>query len=154
MKYIGLPYIWGAKDPQLGLDCSGLIYNIFKYDLKIMPSTIMNSQQYYNYFKVTNSVSVLPGCTDLGDLVFFGSSTENITHIAICLSRDFMIEAAHGGPNIINKLQADMVGAKVMVNPITRRRDCVAAIRPNNIIFKTKGPDFSEPQSKINLSNI
>ena len=29
-KYLGLPYVWGGTDPEKGLDCSGLVQQVYK----------------------------------------------------------------------------------------------------------------------------
>lgn len=135
MKYIGLPYVWGSKDPKQSLDCSGLIYNIFKNDLKIEPTNIMNSQSYFNYFKIVANCEVLPGASDLGDLIFFGKDDQNIIHIAMALNNKLMIEAAGGGRDVVNVHIAAIKGAKVEVNEIARRNDLRAIIRPPRLPF-------------------
>lgn len=139
MKYIGIPYIWGSKIPSLGLDCSGLIYNIFKNDLNINMGSVfpvMNAQNYYDLFLEKGSATVIPGsATNLCDLCFFGTS-QKIHHIGMALgSSNLMIEAAHGTPSLQNAAQAMLAGAKVEVNPITRLPDLYAILRPNNISF-------------------
>lgn len=134
MKYIGIYYRWAGNDPASGLDCSGLIYNILNKDLKIGPTQDLTSQGYYNHFKY-QCVSVLPGATDLGDLIFFGKDQSKITHIAMALDQRNMIEAAGGDSSVINQQQALLKGAKVEVNPISRRSDMVAILRPN-IVWK------------------
>src|SRR4051794_27722679 len=35
-RYLGLPYVWGGTDPRKGVDCSGLVQQVYKslgYDL-------------------------------------------------------------------------------------------------------------------------
>lgn len=135
MKYMNIPYVWGGKDLITGLDCSGLIYNILKNDLQLEPTRILNSQSYYDYFKFIGRLEVLPGASDLGDLCFFGKDNNNIIHVGMCLDNKLMIEAAHGGKDVVNVHIAALKGAKVEVNPISRRNDLRAILRHPNLKF-------------------
>ncbi|ADP84438.1 C40 family peptidase [Pseudofrankia inefficax] len=74
---IGKPYVWGGNgDP--GFDCSGLTYAPYAAAGIQIPRT---AQTQYD------AGPLLPGGTPLqsGDLVFFGSAANNVTHVGIYL---------------------------------------------------------------------
>ena len=61
-----------------------------------------------------------------GDVLFFGKSVEGITHVAIALDSNLMVEAGGGGSKC--KTPATSTGM-VRVRPIASRKDLVAALR-------------------------
>lgn len=125
MKYYHLPYIWGGSGP-LGYDCSGLCEAMYKEMGLAFPGR-MNSQQIFN--TLLNNPKVGLNEADLGDLVFFGTSLDGITHIGFCLGNGLMFEASHGDHTCTTAEIAYARGAMVMVNPILHRRDCVAIVK-------------------------
>jgi len=130
MKYIKTPYLWNGKNPILGLDCSGLVWNILK-DLNIGTLFALNSQQLMEHYSPTSHV-VLPDQSDLGDLVFFGNST-HIHHVGFCLNKTLMIEAAHGDETVTSVEIANTKGAFVTVSPIHKFKDIFVILRPLNL---------------------
>lgn len=129
MKYYGIPYIWGGKNPLIGLDCSGLVYNAHSLALNCGPQFVLNSQGYFDFYSAAG-IRVLDSGADLGDLCFYGKDPKSIHHVGICLNQTLMIEAAHGGRDIINETAAKLKGAKVEINPISRLNDLIAIYRP------------------------
>lgn len=129
MKVVGVPYIWGGKDPTKGLDCSGLVSHALKF-FNLKPDGQLNAYELYQYFKrpeINKGLSI--PVPKLGDLLFFGSSTR-IHHVAIAMDDTQMLEAAHGDETIKSKLLADIRGAKVMVTDINRFHDLYDTVRP------------------------
>lgn len=125
MKAVGVPYIWGGKDPSKGLDCSGFTQYALKF-LGLNPPGECNAQSLYSIFSKTGDSVLTPS---FGDLLFFGKD-QRIHHVAIALNEDEMVEAAHGNETITDRLKAYEKGAKVMVTNIGRMRDLYAIIRP------------------------
>ena len=94
-QYLGMPYVWGAKNPsQGGFDCSGFTNWVFNH----VAGTNINS----NYTSAAGIYSQF--CTPIsesqarpGDLVFFkytyGSSRSQITHVGIYCGNGIMINA-------------------------------------------------------------
>ena len=81
MKYLGVPYIWGASSPR-GFDCSGLVK--YCYD-KVGISLPHSSAMQYNYGTHVSRSQLQPG-----DLVFFYSP---IHHVGIYIGNGNMINA-------------------------------------------------------------
>ena len=81
-KYIGMPYEWGGQDFPKGIDCSGLIVNVYytatkgiKYSLPFQDATVKDL--YNSYTRKIDS-------PQRGDLIFMGEDTSSdITHVAI-----------------------------------------------------------------------
>lgn len=127
MKLIGIPYLWGGKDPRIGLDCSGLGFQLLK--LLTLNPPLTNAQGYYNLLH-EDAMDVLPGGYELADVLFFGQKGA-LHHMALALGdqNKSMIESAHGDPSVTNPSIALIRNAKVMVNPISRMPDFYAALR-------------------------
>jgi cell wall-associated NlpC family hydrolase len=84
---IGTQYVWGAADPNVGFDCSGLVMWAYSHAGISLPHS--SAAQY----------GVVPHVAreDLqrGDLLFFYSP---ISHVGIYLGGNMMIDASHPGP--------------------------------------------------------
>ena len=87
-KYLGIPYVYGGKTPETGFDCSGFVGYVYN---EAGVSSVLkgeNAQTQYNSCEKISAEDVEPG-----DLVFFGSSPSNITHVGIVVNGDIMIHA-------------------------------------------------------------
>lgn len=118
-KYLGVPYVWGGEDTR-GMDCSGFVYRTLR-DVGFSISRL-TAQMYYNTLGTHTTLSnALPG-----DLLFFGTSTRNITHIAFNMDGVNMLESGGGGSNNgynnpgegvrIRKIRSDLVGVNKIVD--------------------------------------
>ena len=123
--FLDIPYIWGGKDPKVGLDCSGLVHNALSI-FGIQPAMFMNAEQMWAYYSKLNPQTVLP---EFGALAFYGNA-KHIHHVGICLNDTYMIEAAHGGRDWISEDIALKKGAKVEGNKINRVQDLYSILRP------------------------
>ncbi len=89
---IGKPYKWGAAGPG-SYDCSGLTLASWKNASgRTLPRT---AQGQYNGLPHVARADAAPG-----DLVFFGSSTSNITHVGIYIGNNQMIHAPTTGRTV------------------------------------------------------
>lgn len=91
---LGDRYVWGGNGPHV-FDCSGFTKYVYQHALhKTLPR--LAGDQYYNY----KHVSYRHG--KAGDLVFFGSSRRNITHVGMYIGHGKMIDAQLRGVVIEN----------------------------------------------------
>lgn len=144
MQHIGIPYLWGGKDPRKGLDCSGLA-EVCLYILGIDPPGIQNSQHLYDHFSTNSNGKWINRVTDkcdLGDLLFFGKDDNSISHVGVYLGIDLYLEAAGGDHTTTSMAEAVKRNAFVKVSPVGHRKDLVAIIRPNGISWASA---FSPP---------
>lgn len=96
-KYLGRPYVWGAKGPN-AFDCSGFTSYVYrKFNVSLSPSAVYQSRQ---------GVAVNRGEIRPGDLIFFkGRTGSGVGHVAMCIDSTAdgdvtFIHAARGGVKI------------------------------------------------------
>ena len=110
--FLGKPYVWGGEsDAEGGYDCSGFLYAVFKKCGMNVPRT--TAQGFSQMGKAVGSIKA-------GDLLFFGKSKNNITHVAIAISSNQMIESIGTSKNTKNNK-----GKGVTISSINRRSDLV-----------------------------
>lgn len=87
MQYLGVPYLWGGTDPDVGLDCSGFVQLVYR-SLGVELPRVSRDQ-------ATAGVAV-PSIEDArpGDLIAFG---EPVDHIAIYVGDGKIIHAPRSG---------------------------------------------------------
>ena len=118
-KYLGVPYVWGGEDRR-GMDCSGFVYRTLR-DVGFSISRL-TAQMYYNTLGDHITLDkALPG-----DLLFFGTSKNHITHIAFNMDGTNMLESGGGGSSNgysnpgegvrIRKIRNDLVGVNRIVD--------------------------------------
>ena len=105
---IGTPYVYGGSTPT-GFDCSG--FSMYCY-AKAGISLTHNAQAQYNQTKSVSTKDMKKG-----DLVFFGGSTGNITHVGIYV----------GNGKFIHSPQT---GEYVRIDSLSSRSNFVGATRP------------------------
>lgn len=117
-SFLGKPYVWGGEsDTEGGYDCSGFLYaTLIKAGFKTSRKTAQG-------FSLLGRNVYLSDLT-AGDLLFFGKSEASITHCAIYLGNDQMIESIGGKSNTkANK------GKGVTISSLYRRLDLVLVRR-------------------------
>ena len=85
--YLGVPYVWGGDDPKTGLDCSGLVQQVYAdlgYDLPRVS---------YEQARVGRPVASMAEAQP-GDVLAFGSP---VHHVGIYVGDGQMIEAPRPG---------------------------------------------------------
>lgn len=87
---IGTPYVWGAADPDVGFDCSGLTMWSWAHAGVSLPHS---SQMQYNAV-----AHIDPSDAQPGDLLFFYSP---ISHVGLYIGGGRMIDANHPG-DVVN----------------------------------------------------
>lgn len=131
LTYLHRPYIWGGDDPIKGLDCSGFVQEALA-PLGLDPIGDQTAQGLYDHFKTKGhglpQLSNFSGYT--GSLVFFGKSLTQITHIALCLTTEVIIEAGGGGSRTNTVQNAIDQNAFIRLRPFGQRKDIVAVVKP------------------------
>ena len=135
LQYCGVPYVWGGASIISGVDCSGYVQIVLeKYGLD--PKGDQTAQALYDHFLNTKTgVPILKPYIELGNLLFFGSSIKNITHVAIAVSTYRMVEAGGGGRNTTSIEIARRQGAKVRVSNINSRKDYIGGLQLTGLNF-------------------
>ncbi|MDD2337447.1 MAG: NlpC/P60 family protein [Geobacteraceae bacterium] len=91
-RFVGIPYLWGGNTVVDGMDCSGFVRAVYNLCGVNIPRT--SAEQ----FKVGRSI----GFDELvdGDLVFFGSSDDRISHVGIFVGGNRFVHAPRRGDEI------------------------------------------------------
>lgn len=85
---IGMPYVWGAADPHVGFDCSGLVEWVYAQVGVHLPRT---AQAQFDATERISQDQLAPG-----NLVFFSAtypSADPITHVGIYIGEGLMVNA-------------------------------------------------------------
>ena len=93
LAQVGTPYIWGGETPGVGFDCSGLTQAAYRAAGIDLPRTAQ--AQYDAGPQVPPGEPLQPG-----DLVFFGQSPSDVTHVGIYAGTGKMVDAPHAGADV------------------------------------------------------
>ena len=106
-EYLGVPYKWGGTNPDVGLDCSGLVQRAFR-DVGVELPRVSADQ--------SRAGNAVPGGLDdaqPGDLIYYAGSSTN--HIGIYLGDGEMLHAPRRGEDV-------QVGSVRQADPTRVRR--------------------------------
>jgi cell wall-associated NlpC family hydrolase len=118
--FIGSVYQWGGSGPyNVGFDCSGLVLEGLSM-VGLWGKGDATSQGIYDHFAPTKK-KILPSQARTGCLLFFGKNLKSITHIAVAMNSEYMIEAGGGNSKSVNK-------GMVRVRPLGWRKDLVGVL--------------------------
>lgn len=92
-KFLGNPYVWGGTSLTNGIDCSGFTQQVYA-EFGIGLPHLAQAQTNYGQ-------TVALGEERPGDLVFFGTSLSNVTHVAMADGQGGIIHAANPRAGII-----------------------------------------------------
>jgi len=87
MRFLGISYLWGGTTPK-GFDCSGLMQCIYLLHGILIPRD-SDMQARWGGLKPSNAVATL----NTGDLLFFGKSDDQISHVTMYLSDGLFLHA-------------------------------------------------------------
>lgn len=118
-KYLGVKYVYGAANPNVGFDCSGLVYYIFKqyYGITLPRSArgMVNAGK-----KVEGGLSNAKP----GDILCFGTSVSNVGHVAIYVGHNQYLHAPQTGEVVkIEVLSTKRINTCVMVRRVFNSND-------------------------------
>lgn len=125
LQFLNIPYRWGGDDPMQGYDCSGFVQDIYA-QFGIDPTGDQTAQAYYDFFKDKSHKDLRRS----GSLYFYGASLDKITHIAMGIGSDLIIEAGGGGSRTTNEAMASAQNAFIRIRPTSHRKDLLAVLSP------------------------
>jgi hypothetical protein len=122
-RYMGVPYLWGGTDPNVGLDCSGLVQLVYR-DLGLSLPRVSQQQA------LVGTAVPDVGHAQPGDLVFYGPAS-GPTHVGIYAGGGEMIDAPYTGTVV----RVDPVGTPTLI-----RRDVAdGSTTPGPVLDKSIG---------------
>lgn len=98
MKYQGTPYVWGGNSLTRGVDCSGLVQQVYKQLGINVPRTTYEQAK---SGKIVSMNSLLPG-----DLIFYNTGSRDpngigsLSHVGIYIGNGKIIHAPGTGKNV------------------------------------------------------
>jgi hypothetical protein len=94
-EFLGLPYVWGGNSKEKGVDCSGLVQQVFKKFGIDLPR--LSAEQARQGTPVASMEQARPG-----DIIAWDNSSRNngADHIAIYVGNGKMIEAPRTGLDV------------------------------------------------------
>ncbi len=104
LSQLGVPYVWGGESPS-GYDCSGLVQASYRAAGIDLPRTAQ--EQYDAGPHLPASAQLQPG-----DLVFFGQSSSDVTHVGMVVRSGEMVDAPHPGTVVRTEPFPTTVGAQ------------------------------------------
>lgn len=110
---IDTPYIWGGNDPMQGFDCSGLGHEVLQTAGLEERGFDSTAHDIYLYYLSQNRIKEIEDRLP-GDLVFWLKDSI-ATHMAILVSRNFIVHAGSGGSDI--KTIQDAIDKNAYVRP-------------------------------------
>lgn len=88
-QLIGTPYVYGGHSPERGFDCSGLVYYSHAQAGQQLPRTVLGQ---YRSSRPVLSRELRPG-----DLVFFRTTRQRVSHVGIYLGEGRFVHAPSSG---------------------------------------------------------
>jgi cell wall-associated NlpC family hydrolase len=129
-NYLSIPYLWAGDDPIKGYDCSGLMQELLAV-LGLDPKGDQTAQTLHDFFnKPENKVDTI---YDTGTLIFYGRFKYRITHVAMFIGNQTLIEAGGGGSKNLNREDAIKQNAYIRMRRWDHRKDPVAVITPKGL---------------------
>lgn len=90
MGYLGIRYRRGGSSPETGLDCSGLVQNVFRHSIGLqLPRTAADMARLGQKVK---KHELMPG-----DLVFFKTSRRAFSHVGIYVGEGRFLHSPSSG---------------------------------------------------------
>jgi cell wall-associated NlpC family hydrolase len=129
---LGVPYVWGGDNPFTGFDCSGYVQYVLK-SVGEDPKGDQTAQGLYNHYSREGTPVQAP---QEGALIFYGTSVNKITHVALAIDKIRIIEAGGGGRENKSIKDCKKNGACVRERPYNHRKDLVAIVMPRYNLLK------------------
>ncbi|WP_300408052.1 C40 family peptidase [Lagierella sp.] len=111
--YLGYRYVYASANPNVGFDCSGLVYYLYKTHAGVTLNRSSRDQASNGYAVSRNNLKA-------GDLLFFATSGgSRISHVGIYVGGGKMIHASTPGTGVI---LTDINTSYYVNNYVTARR--------------------------------
>lgn len=127
--FVKTPYLYGGKNPIVGLDCSGYVSEVLKAHGMLEWNARLDAQELYERFGGREAGHPLSDVIE-GDLLFFGNSVIQVDHVAYAMDWKLMLESDGGDFTTLSIATAGRQNAFVKKRPILSRRGFLGAISP------------------------
>ena len=110
--WLGWPYIWGAQNPLIGFDCSGLVMASFWSIGYFKTRADKSASMLWKFFAPRRVPSPYAGT-----LVFWADAKDEIKHIEVCIGEDDEVGPVCVGARMSKKM--------VVVSPLRENRSAL-----------------------------
>ncbi len=86
LQFVGNPYVWGGTSLTDGADCSGFVLSVYAKFGYTLP--------HYSASQANCGTRISISDIQPGDLLFYGSSASNISHVAIYIGNGQIVHAS------------------------------------------------------------
>jgi cell wall-associated NlpC family hydrolase len=104
-RWLGVPYRFGGSSPS-GVDCSAFVCNIYQTVDRVLPRTSTEQSQ--------SGLGVPLSESRPGDLVFFNTSGEGVSHVGILIGPDQFVHASTSVGVTVSSLNEPYYRARMM----------------------------------------
>lgn len=91
-SFLGVPYLWGGTSSETGFDCSGLTMTVYQLSGLDLPRT--SGEQF------TAGSPVDRSALEKGDLIFFATTGDKVSHVGLYAGNGLFIHAPGRGKSI------------------------------------------------------
>lgn len=126
LSFVGTPYVYGGTSPIIGWDCSEFCLELLK-SVGMGPKGDANAKMIHSYLTIMG----LKSEKKQGAFIFYGKSTDDISHIAFMIDDNRVIEMGGGDRFTTSPEKANAIRAYCRIRPITHRTDIFDVIMPN-----------------------
>ena len=93
LAQVGKPYVWATANPNVGFDCSGLVYYAYKQVGINLSRT--------SYTQINDGTRISASELRKGDLVFFNNGGDSVGHVGIYIGNNKFVHASSPGTGVI-----------------------------------------------------
>lgn len=93
LAQVGKPYVWASANPNVGFDCSGLVYYAYKQVGINLSRT--------SYTQINDGTRISASELRKGDLVFFNNGGDSVGHVGIYIGNNKFVHASSPGTGVI-----------------------------------------------------
>lgn len=93
LAQVGKPYVWASANPNVGFDCSGLVYYAYKQVGINLSRT--------SYTQINDGTRISASELRKGDLVFFNNGGDSVGHVGIYIGNNQFVHASSPGTGVI-----------------------------------------------------
>lgn len=90
------PYRWGGTSLTYGVDCSGLVYRVFRNQGVYVPRTAADQRRAVRWISRSSRAP--------GDLVFFHTSSGYVYHVGIYAGSGYIVDASSSRGKVVKRL--------------------------------------------------
>jgi cell wall-associated NlpC family hydrolase len=128
MSFVGVPYKYGGRNRLEGLDCSQFVTELLIREGLVPHGTDLSAQAIFDFLtKNSEPATIQP---QLGAIAFYGKTSDQIVHVAFCITDRVMLEAGGGDHTTLTLQNAIDRSACIRERQVRYRKDYFCSLMP------------------------